>query len=412
MHSNQIKLKTTQIFARLNSIKFFRLYAAISLILTLSLTIFLVIFRYQASQHTNTLTNAYEKLDTQNLSLESQLASVSAALKELQNRDEYQINQSLEQEIAEINTTYKLAVVTYESLLELKDSGGDASKLDAEFTKALVNLADRNYATASDQLKFVQSESQKQIADIAAQFAIPASVTQSNTPPSSGYSRQSVSTGIGTFLVDLISADLASTRVIVDTASDNDCHNECPVLPLSEYVSRNGAFAGINGSYFCPASYPSCAGKTNTFDTLLMNKNKTYFNSDNNVYSTVPAVIFGQGWVRFVGQSLEWGRDTGIDSMIANQPLLVSGGNVVFGGDGDPKKGSKSNRSFVGSRGTTIYIGVVHNATVAESAHVLQSLGMENGLNLDAGGSTALWSGGYKVGPGRNLPNAILFTRR
>ena len=27
-------------------------------------------------------------------------------------------------------------------------------------------------------------------------------------------------------------------------------------------------------------------------------------------------------------------------------------------------------------------------------------------------GSTALWSGGYKVGPGRNIPNAILFVNK
>ena len=38
--------------------------------------------------------------------------------------------------------------------------------------------------------------------------------------------------------------------------------------------------------------------------------------------------------------------------------------------------------------------------------------GMENALNLDEGGSTALWSGGYKAGPGRNIPNAVLFVKR
>lgn len=238
-------------------------------------------------------------------------------------------------------------------------------------------------------------------------------VLASNTPPNpGGYSRQSVQTDVGTFLVDIVSADLGSTRVIVDTAAERDCGNDCPVLSLADYVGRNGAFAGVNGSYFCPASYPSCAGKTNTFDTLLMNKNKVYFNSDNNVYSTVPAVIFGSGWIRFVSRSLEWGRDTGVDGVIANQPLLVAGGTVAFGGDDDPKKGSRGNRSFVSNKGNIVYIGVVRSATVAESARVMKALGMENALNLDDGGSTALWSGGYKVGPGRNIPNAILFVRK
>jgi hypothetical protein len=143
-----------------------------------------------------------------------------------------------------------------------------------------------------------------------------------------------------------------------------------------------------------------------------MNKNKVYFNSDNNKYSTVPAVIFGSGFIRFVGQSLEWGRDTSIDSMIANQPLLLSGGNIVFGGNSDPKMGSAGSRAFVANRGNTVYIGVIHNVTVAGMAHVLKALGMENALNLDSGGSIALWFGGYKAGPGRSIPNAILFVRK
>lgn len=232
-----------------------------------------------------------------------------------------------------------------------------------------------------------------------------------NAPPGAGFSKQSVSTEIGVYTVSLVAGDISSTRVIVDTASPGDCFDNCPALSLGDYVARNGAYAGINGSYFCPVDYASCAGKSNTFDTLLMNKDKVYFNSANNVYSTVPAVIFGQGYVRFVGASSEWGRDTGINSMIANQPLLLAGGNITFGGDGDPKKGSKAGRSFVATKANTVYIGVVHSATVAESAIVLKALGMENALNLDSGGSTALWSGGYKVGPGRAIPNAILFVQ-
>jgi len=61
------------------------------------------------------------------------------------------------------------------------------------------------------------------------------------------------------------------------------------------------------------------------------------------------------------------------------------------------------------NKGNTVYIGDVLNATMQDSAKVLKALGMDNAMNLDEGGSTALWSGGYKLGPGRNLPNAILF---
>ena len=118
------------------------------------------------------------------------------------------------------------------------------------------------------------------------------------------------------------------------------------------------------------------------------------------------------GSMRFVGRSLDWGRDTGVDGVIANQPLLLSGGNIAFGGGSDPKQGSRGNRSFVGNKGNIAYIGVVHSATVAEVAIVLKVLGLDGALNLDSGGSTALWSGGYKAGPGRAIPNAILFVRK
>lgn len=341
-----------------------------------------------------------------------ELASISGELSSVKNENQFVRNQELAREIRQIQDTYRQSVSVYEDIVKLKERNARTATLDDLFAKALVQLSQKNYQEASETLKTLTSEIAKLEASLAASFTIPANVKTSNEVPGSGYSRQSVEAEGTRYLVDIIAGDLSTTRVIVDTASTGDCSNDCPVLSLAEYVSRNGAFAGINGSYFCPASYPSCADKKNSFDTLLMNKNKVYFNSDNNVYSVVPAVIFLGGSVRFVARSLEWGRDTGVDGVIANQPLLVQGGAVVFGGDGDPKKGSRGNRSFVANRGNIVYIGVVHNATVAEVARVLKTMGMDNALNLDSGGSTALWYGGYKAGPGRNIPNAVLFVRK
>lgn len=233
-----------------------------------------------------------------------------------------------------------------------------------------------------------------------------------SSPPSSGYHRQSVRTDFGTFTVDSISADLNNTRVIADTASDSDCTDNCPLLSLGDYIARSGAYAGVNGGYFCPSEYPNCSGKTNSFDTLLMNKNKKYFNSDNNIYSTVPAIIISGTSVRYVTKSLEWGRDTNVDMVIANHPLLVLNGQVVFNGNDDIKQSRRDNRGYIGTTGSTVYIGVAHGVSCAEMAKVLVSMGIQNALNLDSGGSVALWSGGYIVGPGRNIPNAVLFVRR
>jgi len=43
---------------------------------------------------------------------------------------------------------------------------------------------------------------------------------------------------------------------------------------------------------------------------------------------------------------------------------------------------------------------------------VLQALGARDALNLDGGGTSAMFiGGGYTVGPGRLLPNAIVLTK-
>ena len=393
-----------------------RLFAYLSLLIGLTAIGVQVWFVFSSRIQADIRSRALDTLTSFNDQLsqdyQTQIASLSAELTALKTEDQKVKNDHLQDTISQIEKVYVQSVSVYEELIKLRAMTRQTDTFDAAYTKAPLYLADHNYASASATLALLKDTLKDEQAKLAASLTPPDNVVTDNNLPVNGYKTQWVSSDVGMFRTAIVAADLASTRVIVDTASDNNCGNDCPVLPLASYVSRSGAYAGINGSYFCPASYPSCAGKTNSFDTLLMNKNKTYFNSDNNVYSTVPVAVFGSGWARFIGQSLEWGRDTSVDAVIANQPLMVANNQVVFGGDGDPKKGSKSNRSFVAVRGSTTYIGVVFGATVAQAAHVLKTLGMDHALNLDSGGSTALWSGGYKAGPGRNIPNAILFVRK
>lgn len=346
--------------------------------------------------------------------LQQQLAQTTKELEVLKNQDQYKRNNQLQAEIDGINKVYKKSIKSYENLQDLRLKLKDTTKLDSLLALAISDLAEKNYASAAavlDDLDArIKTENDKLTAAEMTPIAIGA--PQNNQPPDNGYRRQSVHTDSGDFVVDIVTADLNTTKVIVDTASESDCHDNCPVLPLADYVSRSGAYAGVNGSYFCPADYPSCAGKSNSYDTLVMNKNKKYFNSDNNVYSTVPAAIFYGSSSRFVGQSSEWGRDTSVDAVIANHPLLVSGGKVVASDGGDPKLVSRGNRAFLGGTGNKGYIGVVHNVSVGESAKVMQALGIQNALNLDSGGSTAMYVNGYVDGPGRNIPNAVLFVRK
>lgn len=371
-------------------------------------SIILTSYYFYSNQQLNQQNSLLARAKT---TLEKELEVTRADFTALKETDQIKRNESLQEEISNIQKTYQSAVATYEKILNL-DKPVKKEKLDEGFAKTLKFLSEKNYASASSILTNLNKDLESETKQVSASFKIPENVPVNNQPPSSGFSKQQVQTEDGNFMVSIVSADLSSTRVIVDTASESDCSNDCPVLSLGDYVGRNGAFAGINGSFFCPASYPSCAGKTNSFDTLLMNKNKTYFNSNNNVYSTVPAVIFYGNSARFVGQSLEWGRDTGADAVLANHPLLVSGGQSTFGGNGDPKLSGRGARTFIGATGSTVYIGIVYNATSAQAAKVLQTMGIQDALGLDQGGSTALWYGGYKAGPGRQIPNAILFARR
>ncbi|OGH17513.1 MAG: hypothetical protein A3C97_01830 [Candidatus Levybacteria bacterium RIFCSPHIGHO2_02_FULL_37_11] len=351
--------------------------------------------------------NKIKDLGNKNASLDKQLKTIDSKLAELKNQDQYKVNEGLKKDIKNIETTYKESLSSYERLLDLRVQKAKTADLENQFAKVLNYLSSLNYSSASADLKLL-SENIKKVEDSLTQTetAQIANVTVNNSAPGSGFSQQKVSTDRGEFLVSIVAADLNSTRVLVDTASDGDCRDNCPTLPLATYVSRSGGFAGINGSYFCPPDYPSCAGKVNSFDTLLMNKNKVYFNSGNNVYSSVPLVYFTGNTMGVRGRSSDWGRDTGVDSVIAMQILLVSGGNPTSAG------GGKAARTFIGNKGSMVYIGIVYGASFSDAGVVLKTLGIDNALGLDQGGSTALWYGGYKAGPGRNLPNAIVFVRK
>ena len=389
----------------------FRWDKHIPIIIILLITLFSGIYFYQNKIVTlqGLISSLTQEKDRNLIELER----IGKELDDLKNQDQVKRNDDLQKEIDNIEVTYKKAVTVYEDIIELRYKSKDISVIEKQFAEVLSKLAKKDYSGAQDSLNQIAEKIKTEEEKLVASVTIPANTPQSNAPPGSGYSRQSVNVeGLGTYLVNIVAGDLSSTKVIVDTAADSDCSNDCPVLPLATYVSRTGAYAGVNGTYFCPAEYPSCAGKTNSYDLLVMNYKKTYFNSSNNVYSNNPAVIFGDSYIRFVSAVSQWGRDTSPNGVLSNYPLLVQNGNITFGGDDDPKKGSKGARSFVANKGNIVYIGVVHSATVAESARVLKTLGMENALNLDDGGSTALWSGGYKVGPGRNLPNVILLVRK
>jgi hypothetical protein len=347
--------------------------------------------------------------------LSAQLTEAQRQYEDLANTDQVKRTKELEAEVKQLHDLLTQAVALYDRLADLRDGKGKHNPLDVVFALVLNSIANQQLSTTQTTLKDLQAkiatEEAKAAASTLSASAL-AALPATNAAPGSGYKRQKVHIDGGDFVVDIIAADMGSAKVIVDTASDSTCGNNCPVLPLQTFVQRSNAFAGINGIYFCPDSYPSCAGKTNSFDQLVMNKNKVYFNSDNNVYSQNPVAIFGPGSsVRFMAHAQDWGRDSSPDAVVSNHPPLLLGSQVLATTT-DPKLTSRGYRGFLSHKGSTAYMGFVHAATTAEAATVLKAMGMEDALNLDSGGSTALWAGGYKLGPGRALPMAILFVRR
>lgn len=354
-----------------------------------------------------------ETLNTKITNLEIDKNKALEDLVSFQSVDQVIINNNLTTEIKSIYETYNLAIETYNKLTDLRDGGNKTRAYEVKFAEILKLLGDKKYLEAKDKTLVLENELDKKIKEVAI-ASIPKidNLPVNNVPPQAGYNRQKVAIDGGEFVVDIITVDLTKNRIIVDTASDGDCKNDCPVKSLADFVARSGGWAGINGPYFCPATYPACTDKKNTFDTLIMNKNKTYFNSENNVYSSVPAVVFSTT-SRFLGKTADWGRDTGVDSVIAGQPLLVWDGQSRFGGDGDPKKSSIGSRVFIGATDNTTYLGIIRNVSVAQASQVIAKMGIKYAINLDSGGSTAMMANGkYVAGPGRDTPFGIVVIRR
>lgn len=232
-------------------------------------------------------------------------------------------------------------------------------------------------------------------------------------PPGTGLSTINVATQIGNFTATVLSLDLSGTRVVTDTANDSDCPNNCPVMNLQSYVARNGGFGGVNGSYFCPAAYPECSGKANAYDFPVYNSRLGHWLNGGNLFWSGRSMVYFDGSGGHYLQNAS-SFSGGLISGIVNYPGLIDGGNVQI--DDNQSGLSDKQRAVgikvgIGIRGSNnIMVVIAPSVNMQQFAHVFKSLGATGALNLDTGGSTALFYGGrYIYGPGRDIPNAIIF---
>lgn len=317
----------------------------------------------------------------------------------------------------------EIAIDQYNAALEKEDlysgQGVDTSGVEAELSASLALLTSKEYAKASEKLNSVNTELDKLLAEKTAADQKKAIETQpqaSGPEPGIGSGRITVQTARGNFLIDLLKLDLNGTRVITDSASDHDCSDNCPTKPLAQYVSENGGFAGINGTYFCPADYASCAGKLNSFDFGFYNTRQGHWLNATTLFWNSRAMLAFDGSANpyFFREANTFGVSD-LKAAIVNYPALVENGSNVLGDGGslgDYLKVSKSTRSGIGIKGKIVYLVVARGASVPDLAEIFISLGVDQAMNLDGGGSSALYyNGRYLAGPGRSLPNAVIFAR-
>lgn len=235
-------------------------------------------------------------------------------------------------------------------------------------------------------------------------------------PPGAGLSTISVATSLGNFRATVLAFNLGNTKIITDSASDNDCADNCPVNSLAAFVAKNGGFAGINGTYFCPVTYPDCAGKTNSFDFPIYNSRLNHWINGGNLFWNSRSLFYVDGsGAHYLQNAKDFGGS--LSAGIVNFPGLLEGGNVQIDSN---QSGLSDKQKAVGTKvgiglkdSQNVYVVVASSVNMHQFAHVFKSLGASGALNLDTGGSLAMiYSGRYIFGPGRDLPNAIIFASR
>lgn len=230
-----------------------------------------------------------------------------------------------------------------------------------------------------------------------------------------GYSYVTVDTERGKFGMYLIKLPYSDINIKTVSANEDSCKDNCPTKSLADYVKENSGYAGINGSYFCPPDYDSCSGKVNSYDYAFYNSNKKkWLNKGALTWFETGLITFNGGSAKFYSKTSDYDGGS-VTGGISNYPSLLKDGKVIVD-SGDLtsyQKDAKGSRGVIGLGGDNIYLAIINGATVIDAAYAMKAVGATHALNIDGGGSSALYmNGGYIVGPGRSLPNAVVIVKK
>lgn len=335
---------------------------------------------------------------------------LSATVTDLQKQVEEFEEEAENNPYSTIGEIYKSYGVYLSKLSQNKNAGLDISGSEEAAEKWADMLLNQDYdallAEINTQIESLDNDYSEYLASLPPPEPV-------NT--GSGYSYQTVSTEKGTFGAYLIKIPISSVEIVTAAANGNDCKDNCPVKPLAEHVNDNGGFAGMNGSYFCPPDYSSCGGKINSFDFALYKSSSDKWLNDGALgWSDTGLITFRNGSARFYKKSTEYDGD-GVDAGISNYPSLLDDRDIVVNNDklSSYQKDVKGTRGAIGIGNENLYLAIITGATVEDAAYAMRALGAKDALNLDGGGSAAMYyNGSYIVGPGRNLPNAVVLVNK
>ncbi|MBI4407415.1 MAG: phosphodiester glycosidase family protein [Candidatus Kerfeldbacteria bacterium] len=232
----------------------------------------------------------------------------------------------------------------------------------------------------------------------------------------------SLSIARGSFDVEVITLKRSAFTMVTDTGNTSDCSGGCAAKSLASYVQENNGTFGIHGTYFCPPDYASCAGQTNSFLPPVFNSAAdVMINADKLPFHAGPMIAVGANdEYYYFHRTIDFGysveefeseHNTQLVAAIANYPALVENGSVIVESEStDSKQQAVGVRGAIGYNDDNVFLVVAHSASVIDMGYIMDSLGANWAINLDGGGSAALYAeGSYLYGPGRELPNAIIF---
>jgi len=238
--------------------------------------------------------------------------------------------------------------------------------------------------------------------------------------------KKKVATIDGDFFIDVVAIDLANSelKIITDAIRPYPdpalSNGEFGAQSLGKFVTMNNGIAGINGTYFCASS--GCGGQNYYFFPVYDSNTFELVNNEQLKYWTTGPIMawdinnkfyYFKDSREFISiANFEAKYKVKLQAAMGNKPRLIEDyKNLLIDWEVDKNQAeAKSYRNAIAYKDGIIYLVVARNATVPNLANIMKAMAVEYALNLDGGNSSALWyNDEYMIGPGRDIPNAIVF---